>query len=1424
MKKNNMRRTARLLISAYAFAAFVPFAAFAVGSTAIRISTAEELMEFSKNCSLDTWSRGKRVVLDSDIELGGTDFQPIPAFSGTFEGGGHTISGLTLSEGVSYQGLFRYIQQGGVVQDLNVKGKISADGEQAYLGGIAGSNEGKISGCSFSGTVSGKTQVGGIVGVNRVTGSVYHCKASGRVDGERSTGGVAGENEGVMTGCENLGAVNTLHEEKTKSIETLGDMNQEEALDTTTDTGGIVGYSTGSLQSCKNAGSIGYPHVGYNVGGVAGRSSGYTDSCVNTGTVLGRKDTGGIIGQMEPDVRLIFGADTADKLETELNRLYDTIGAAQDHTESKVDAVSDRLDKISALADTATDSVSKLADSMESWGSSTIDTVNDAADTVADTIDRLSVILKNGKPAADTFSNGLDGLEKALDVLAESAGLGQKGIDEISKAIDSIRELDIEARYDELDKALKELADALEDKSGDVSAASKHLGDAATKLSDGLKECAETVRDLVELFEGAAMDEDDYRLLLDYLDSFADGFIKASKAMDHIRDDVKEIVQNLPDWDKVQKAASELAKSLEEIFREDSSGGEPETPGTENTETNFVYSLEKNADDIGKMIGDVQTVFAELAASESPSADSGDNGETGEDAYDRFAGSVKALQNVLDGAGAVIDGTENGAGKLEDILNSMNPVAGEDGTIKELIQEVIRLRENLQKLKGLLPKLQELVDALAIKNPDELNAAMGNLYKHTGDFAAALGSCGLNLKKIVGILDENAITSGEWEDLRDYMELLYDRFSLTADAVDELGDGLKEISEVLDDWEQVRKSADEASDAFQKIVDGFDTVDNAAEELKAGLEAFSDTGGKLGEGIDLLSDAMDVFEKGSKSLGETFDDVQKLFSDLSKRQKIQLDKLGSDFHNAEDSLHQAVTSIGNQMDALSDEAGSVGDTLSAEIRNITNQLNTVTDLLYKSITDLREKDAGDVWDDVSEKLIESTTLGKAKNCVNEGRIEGDLNVGGIAGAMAIEYDLDPEDDIAKAGDNTLNFHYETRAVLQECANTGDVVSKKDAAGGVLGRMELGYLLGCENYGEVETTDGSYTGGIAGTAKSTIRESFSKCALSGGSYTGGIAGYADEVYGCVSLVDVEKSEGYAGSVAGDWDREEGVLKGNRFVEGGLAAVDGISYAGQAEPVPYEKLMQETGLPEAFRKLTVSYVADGKPVESVDYLYGDELSEEDVPEVPDKDGYYGVWEDAGEETVTVDHVLNAVYTPYVTTISGGGMRDEVHYVFLVEGKFDDTARLSAEAEVRTENKERWNIRLSGSDGEDAHTVHFAAPADWEATSLRIQTENGGESPGCEKEGSCYVFSARGTEFTIEAEKALSGKAAHIIRLSVLTAVVLVTFLIAMKRHKKEPALPMLGDRLLEAPKDEAVSGDGTPSEEASTEDRDAQTEDE
>ena len=315
----------------------------------ISISSAEEFRDFSLNCRSSAWSIGLSVNLTGDIDFGGRAIMPVPSFSGTFFGNGHTIKNFSCGSNGSHQGLFRYLEEGGRIVDLQVSGSITPDGSQSSVGGIVGTSRGTVTGCSFSGTVTGLISVGGIVGEN--LGVITRCESAGSISGKHFAGGIAGYSEGTIRACTNRAEVNIEVRDEAIDIESLDihdiigiNLVSAEDKDTVSDIGGIVGISLGLVDACTNEGTVGYQHYGYNVGGIAGRQSGYLSQCVNNGTVFGRKDVGGIVGQMEPYLILDDSASLVDEIEalqSAMNAAMGNMSAASESLGSSARQVSD---------------------------------------------------------------------------------------------------------------------------------------------------------------------------------------------------------------------------------------------------------------------------------------------------------------------------------------------------------------------------------------------------------------------------------------------------------------------------------------------------------------------------------------------------------------------------------------------------------------------------------------------------------------------------------------------------------------------------------------------------------------------------------------------------------------------------------------------------------------------------------------------------------------------------------------------------------------------------------------------------------------------------------------------------------------------------------------------------------------------------
>lgn len=941
MKKYKLFRRVSALVLAVVLCTITAAPALAAESDeTIYIRTAEDLQDLAHNCSLDIWSYGKTVVLQADISLSDTEFRPIPTFGGTFEGNGHTISGLRLSGSMTPAGLFAVLQPTAVVRELNVSGTVDPSGAAIMAGGIAGENHGTIENCTFSGNVSGIASVGGIAGVNALTGTIKNCETEGAVFGENMTGGIVGYNLGVVEGCTNRAYVNIFSVDPSLKLEDINfsfllDMSKITSLDTSTaamDTGGIAGYSSGIIRSSENTSTIGYQHIGYNVGGIVGRSCGYIVDCRNSAEIYGRKDVGGIAGQMEPYIALNLSESTLTTLQNQLDALNAMVDDAIADAQGSSAAVTDRLNKIA-----------------------------------------------------------------------------------------------------------------------------------------------------------------------DYTDSAAD-------------------------------AANNITTT-----------------------------------------GSIQSNITGGAGTDS-------------------GGNITVTPPRVEVGG----GIENGGNVNVEIAP---PTAGGE----------------------------------------------------TGSYI------------------EGGIQGG-----------------LTEGGVQ----------------------------------------------------------GSLNTGLGGQADANTQIAVNTNLGG----------------------------------LTSSINGLTGQMRLLNSEMKGASGALAADLQAINDQIDAISATLTET---MQEPEQSDVVSDTSLVDVDAVTSGKALNCSNTGTIYGDINVGGITGAMAVEYELDPEDDVSSEMSGDQRRSYELKAIIQSCVNTGIVTAKRSYVGGICGRMDLGLITAAESYGTLESENGDYVGGIAGITGGTIHGCFSKCTLRGGSYLGGIvgsgiaeaaSGSASTVSGCRSMVSIPEYKQYIGAVSGV---DTGTFLENLFVSETLAGINGLSFSGRAEPVTYE-VLTDGEVPKAFCGLSLDFLVDGTIVKSVPFQYGDTLSDAVYPELPVKEGHYACWDKNELETLKGDTVVTAVYTPYVSTLRSSDTRSEGKAVFLVEGQFDDSAQVSMEAlsvpsvaldifpddlisfleqcftgsSVSREIVECWSLAVP-NDGSYTRTIRYL-PTDGETDHLDIYVlrENGWERVETRAIGSYLTFplNASDTEIAV------------------------------------------------------------------------------
>ena len=201
------------------------------------------------------------ITLTADIDLTGKNWTPIGtdydnSYKGTFDGGGHTITGLTFTTNDEFAGLFGWLNRAGTVKNVVMEG-VQITSNQIYggsIGGVVGYGWGTIENCSVSGSVSGTVYVGGVVGV-QIGGSITGCSSSATVKGTVDVGGVAGQtnSSATLTACYATGNV-TIEINPTKNIAggSLVGMNAGSSL--------LACYATGNVTSTGS--STGYVHIG----------------------------------------------------------------------------------------------------------------------------------------------------------------------------------------------------------------------------------------------------------------------------------------------------------------------------------------------------------------------------------------------------------------------------------------------------------------------------------------------------------------------------------------------------------------------------------------------------------------------------------------------------------------------------------------------------------------------------------------------------------------------------------------------------------------------------------------------------------------------------------------------------------------------------------------------------------------------------------------------------------------------------------------------------------------------------------------------------------------------------------------------------------------------------------------------------------
>jgi len=698
---------------------------------------------------------------------------------------------------------------------------------------------------------------------------------------------------------------------------------------------------------------------------------------------------------------------------------------------------------------------------------------------------------------------------------------------------------------------------------------------------------------------------------------------------------------------------------------------------------------------------------------------------------------------------------------LADILESMEDILAQDtddGSLQEIFEEIesdpdfvstpeyeafkqacIGTEDSLEALRAELKDL-ELLDP---SSPEDLVKLLNALDE-------GIDKLNEQARKAASLLEE--VDSGTIdEETRERLLRLINGEEETAQ--------LKELDEKLSALlKKIREEMQSGSDAGGKIRESAGKVASNINDMTG---AASDIIGLLGDYQDQLSGI------GNGSLKAALDDLKNAIAEspqISSRLAGSMDAVaGLDLQisGVSDAVKNAGTGLYDSIGGLMNELNGLNGSLNADttkglqsIQGISTQISKIIDLVKSAAEDYVNRDISleERIVDISDQDIENTTVGRTSQCSNTGEISSDSNAGGIAGMIGVELDIDPEDDIQRIGaDTSIDYIFRTKGVIDSSENYGAVSAKNNYAGGIAGHMEMGIATDCVNYGDVNS-GGDFAGGIAGYSAAEIRRSMARANISGGSYLGGIAGYGSRIYDCATMITMGSAKQHTGAIAGsvkNIDKE--YLSGNSFYSDRLFGIDEVTYDGLAQSITYDDLLAGERGEEVFGSIRIAFQIDERPVSVQTCTYGGSLRQEQIPEIPVKDGFYSSWSRTDFSGLTSDETVSAIYERTVTLLSSPETRSSGLPAVLVEGNFRKEDTISSMQEPPASDAvDRWNLYLP-DDGQTTHVIRYLPPDENmkpEDITIRLV---GAADPGTavtDTYGKYLTFEAEGDNVTFEA----------------------------------------------------------------------------
>lgn len=785
------------------------------------------------------------------------------------------------------------------------------------------------------------------------------------------------------------------------------------------------------------------------------------------------------------------------------------------------------------------------------------------------------------------------------------------------------------------------------------------------------------------------------------------------------------------------------------------------------------------------------------------------------DAGDGISSAGKSLEKAS-------DKLSDASGKIADAIGDVSDDLG--GTGNSLVDAVSdALSDANDSVSDALSDANDSTSDVT-RSLRDLNDAINNKVSNSTSLSDAADS----LSRSVDVLrDMQSDLSDNQGDVIDFIREMRNTASTMSDVTRDISDSVTSGNDrIMDLVDSINNNVSD-QERRDKLNETLDAINDSLDSTSKALDAMADWNVDMDLGDIRMPDVDirvfdDVDDELARVLRRAFDNdytndifssITKSFSEAIKALKERQEKLEELKKQIEDELNKFATFMPTftrepAATLLPAETKEPEPTYLPVVTQEPRAWNPFVKTAYAADDDddkstlerLLDLDIHDIDIPLEETICDETfELALVKYCVNSGEITGSNDIGGISGGVGFETGIGNGINISHDGEDfSLDPSTAVKSVISACINEGNVTAKSNSAGGVTGFSDLGKIKDSINSGDIEVSEGKYSGGISGYNLNDVMRCINTGDVNAESDIGGITGYGTNISQTYSLTRTSSEGERIGAIAGT---AGGDLEHNYFLKEKLGGINGVDYSDKAEPVDKDVLARDgeiaselSGLEDRYwvgvtgekympqlRALaendaanisdtlkaksagaarftfTANFIVDGESVKSINLQYGETIPQDQIPEMPKRDGQYGSWSRDTSEPIIRNTKFIAEYNKSKASLGYGGEPPQV----LVEGDFNPNSSLEVTEfnPAAVINDDKYNALYgyemkvvdNGVDYDGDLKVRVRVPKEnSENYKVGLITESSVVIADAERDGSYLVFNPDGADRFIVLEQ--------------------------------------------------------------------------